>query len=519
MSTPNEPAIPLDTPWYRAPFFARLIVLVCPPLGLWLVWRDPMETRARRIMTVLVALVWMVPYTLGLLALGVLTGLFALEFQGGWGPSLVRRPTVPNFGLVEDSRREQRNAPAPTAGATNALQALRPYWTDFRGPRRDGRYDERPLLTEWSMDGIPRLWRQPCGGGYASFVVAAGLAYTIEQRWDKEAIVAYELDTGREVWVREYAAKFTEWMGGDGPRATPTIHDGFVFSLGAQGEVRAISLGEGTGLWERNILTETGAENLQWGLAAAPIIVDKALVVLNGNGTASQSVVAFDYLSGRQLWSALSDRMTYTSPLLAELAGRQQLVLVTASRVLGLGIDARHDVLWEVPWTVPYDAACAMPVVVGTNRLFVSAGYGAGAALLEIQRSGNTFKAETVWRNRNLKNKFNASVLWQDHLYGLDEGVLACVNVVTGDQVWRDGRYGYGQLLLADGHLIIVAADGQLALVEATPAGFRERGRVRAVNGKTWNVPALAHGRLLVRNAAEMTCFDLRRRRNDNVAP
>ncbi len=496
---------PLDVPWYRTPFFGRLILLACPPLGWWLVVRDPTSTRGRKVLVTLFALLWLPVYLALLLGLAVLLRWVDLEFKGGFGPTLVRERSRPNYELVELSRKDQAALPP----ATNQIQAPPAYWTDFRGPGRAGRYDEQPVLTEWPPAGPPRLWRQPCGGGYASFVVAEGLAFTLEQRWEQEVVAAYELDTGREVWTHRYDAWFREWMGGDGPRATPVYHAGLVFSLGATGELCCLSARTGSLLWRKNVLTETGARNLRWGLAASPVVVGEAVIVVGGEGTQEQMLVAFDQLTGRRLWTALSDKPTYASPLLAELAGRAQLVLVTASRVLGFDPERRR-VLWEVPWQVAYDASCALPVLVDTNRLFVSAGYGTGGLLLEIAGPPGQPRVQTLWRNRNLKTKFNPAVYWQDHLYGLDEGVLTCVNARTGERVWRGARYGYGQVLLARGHLLVLGGEGELALVEATSTGFREKARVQALHGKTWNLPALAHGRLLLRNATEMTCFDLR---------
>jgi outer membrane protein assembly factor BamB len=328
-------------------------------------------------------------------------------------------------------------------------------------------------------------------------------------------VAAYALDTGHQVWATSYPAQFTEWMGGDGPRATPTAHGDFIYSLGATGQLRCLSLDRGTVLWERNVLEETGAENLRYGLACSPLIVGKHVIVLSGQGAQGQAVVAYDHFTGERAWAALSDTMAYTSPMLVTLAGRSQVLLVTSQRALGLD-PATQQVLWEYPWHVQYDNAIAMPVLVSANRFMISAGYGTGAALIEIRPEGDRFQAAEVWRNRNMKNKFNASVFWENHLYGLDEGVLCCVDARTGERVWRDGRYGYGQVLLAQGHLFVLTGDGDLALVPATPEGFRQKHRVQALNGKTWNVPAFAHGRLLLRNSAEMTCFDLRRRRNDD---
>ncbi len=504
----DQPAIPLDTPWYRAPFFERLILLVCPPLGLWLVLRDPFVPRLRKILVSVFTLLLLAPYGAMLLGLAMLLGVADLEFKGGWGPTLVRARSRPDYGLVDENRRLQQGS--ETSAAAGLAARLAPYWTDFRGPGRTGRYEEMPLLREWPPEGPPRLWRQPCGGGYASFIVAEGLAITLEQRWEREVVVAYELDTGREVWTHGYDAAFREWMGGDGPRATPVYHRGFVFSLGATGELRALSAATGADLWRKNVLAETGAENLRWGLAASPILVDDTLVVVGGAGAGPHMLMACDHLTGRTLWTALSDKPTYASPLLAELAGQRQLVLVTASRVLGFDPAAR-SVLWEVPWQVAYDASCSLPVQVDSHHVFVSAGYGVGGMLIEVTHAEIGWRAAPVWRSRSMKNKFNPAVYHDGHLYGLDEGVLACVNARTGERVWREGRYGYGQVLLAEGHLIVLGGEGELAWVEATPVGFREKARVQALKGKTWNVPALAHGRLLLRNALEMTCFDLRR--------
>jgi outer membrane protein assembly factor BamB len=262
-------------------------------------------------------------------------------------------------------------------------------------------------------------------------------------------------------------------------------------------------------MWHKKVLTDTGATNLRYGLACSPIVWGKSVVVLGGDGTKEQMVVAYDYLNGRRAWAALSDTGAYTSPLQAELAGQRQLILVAASRALGFDPDSR-TVLWEFPWKVQYDNAICVPVVVDANRFMLSAGYGVGAVMIEIRRDAGHFQALPLWRNRSMKNKFNASVFWQGHFYGLDEGVLACVNAQTGERIWRDGRYGYGQVLLASGHLIVLGGDGELALVKASPEGFRPKRVFPALEGKTWNEPALAHGRLLVRNAAAMACFDLR---------
>ncbi|HXG72396.1 MAG TPA: PQQ-binding-like beta-propeller repeat protein, partial [Gemmatimonadaceae bacterium] len=328
------------------------------------------------------------------------------------------------------------------------------YWTDFRGPARDGHYRERPVLTSWPGGGPKPLWKQPVGGGYASFVVAGGRAFTIEQRGADEVATAYDVGTGREVWANTWTAAFKEIMGGDGPRATPTWHDGRVFALGGAGELRAIDAASGRTVWRTNILTDAGASNLQWGMSAAPLIVGNTVVVLPG-GRSGQSVVAYDAATGKRAWAALDDRASYSSPMLVTVAGVRQIVLFTATRLVGITPD-RGELLWEWPWKTQYEVNASQPVVIGADRLFVSTGYGTGAATIELSQAGGRFAVREVWRSNRMKNQFTSSVLHDGFLYGLDESILACLDAATGELKWKGGRYGYGQVMLTDGHLIVL---------------------------------------------------------------
>lgn len=509
---PDAGVIAPEIPWYRTPFFGRLLVFGVPPLGVALIWTDSRRSVAGKLLATVALALFCIPYLLFLAWLVVFLNLGEFEWKGGFGPSLVTRKTEPDYNALERSRsQQQEQADTAFSRAPN----LRSYWTDFRGPRRDGLYEEQPILLDWPESGPRVLWRQPVGGGYASFVVSAGMAFTIEQRREEETVAAYDIETGREIWRHAYPAMFSEWMGGDGPRATPVLAGEVLYSLGATGELLCFGAPSGTLLWRKNILEDNQSGNLRYGMAASPLVIGNELITLTGDASPGKSVVAYDRLNGRRLWSALDDRQSYTSPMLVELAGERQILIVTASRLVGLALDG-SKVLWEFPWSVQYENAIATPLVVGTNQVLISAGYGTGAALVQIGRTGDAFSAWPVWRNRNLKTKFNPAVLWQGHAYGLDEGVLACVNVTTGERRWRDGRYGYGQLLLASGHLIVLGGEGELALVKAVPERWEELRRVRVLRGKTWNVPALSGGYLLVRNSAEMACLDLRSRRGVN---
>jgi outer membrane protein assembly factor BamB len=348
------------------------------------------------------------------------------------------------------------------------------------------------------------VWRQPIGGGYASFVIAQGRAFTIEQRRHQEVATAYDMSTGREIWAHGWDAEFQESLGGDGPRATPTWHEGRVYALGAAGELRCLDAATGKRLWSRNILTDNHAENLQWGMSNAPLIVDDKVIVLPG-GPAGQSVVAYNKLTGEPVWKALDDRQAYTSPMLVTLAGKRQILVVAARRAMGLTVD-NGTLLWEYPWKTEYDINSAQPIILGPNRVFLSAGYGHGSAVIEIAGDG---KVSEIWVNNRMKNKFSSSVLFEGNIYGFDEAIFACIDAASGELKWKGGRYGYGQVLLAGGNLIITTETGEVALVKATPEAHRELSRFEAVSGKTWNNPAISDGLLLVRNTTEMACFRL----------
>jgi outer membrane protein assembly factor BamB len=401
-------------------------------------------------------------------------------------------------------------AVAEAADPAPAAAALPSYWTDFRGPRRDGHYGEQPVTLDWPATGLRPVWKQPVGGGYASFVIARGRAFTIEQRGAQEAAAAYDVLTGRELWTNRWTAAFREMMGGDGPRATPTWDDGRVYVLGGEGELRAIDEETGNTIWRTNILRDAGAQNLQWGMAASPLIVDDTVVVLPG-GPNGRSIMAYDKRTGTSAWSAQDDRQSYSSPMLVTLGGVRQILVFSATRLMGVTPDA-GALLWEYPWKTMYDVNASQPIVLGDNRVFVSTGYGTGAAVVELTpAAGGRFAVREVWRNIRMKNQFTSSVLHDGFIYGLDEAILGCVDAETGELQWKGGRYGYGQVMLVDGHLIVLTEDGSVVLVRATPESHQEVVRFPVLEGKTWNHPAMGYGYLLIRNLNEMAAFDLRR--------
>ena len=429
-----------------------------------------------------------------------------VELDGANLPQLTRYDEEAHFAALETDRAAQPVVTVPTMepAIDRRPEAL---WPAFRGKARDGTYDHG-IRTDWPGGGLPLLWHQPIGGGYASFVAADDRLFTIEQRRDREVVTVYDSATGRELWAHGWETSFQEVMGGDGPRATPTWDDGWLFALGASGELRALDAATGELRWRTNILTDAGATNLQWAMAASPLVVDGLVVVLPG-GDNSRSVAAYDATTGDIVWTVLSDVQGYAAPMLVELAGVRQIVVVTAERAAGLTVED-GTLLWEYPWaTSSGPPNISMPVVIGGDQLFLSAGYGHGGALIEITETGGQLSARERWLTIRMKNRFSTSVLYEGHLYGLDESILACLDAETGELAWKGGRYGHGQLLLADGHLVVLTERGDVVLVRATPEGHDELARFAAIRGKTWNTPTIADGRLFVRNTTEMAAFDI----------
>jgi len=496
-------------PWYhRLPaIFATGFAI--PPVALVLLWTRKGASWWKNLLL-----------TFPLLLLGVahLFAIWGMRVQmDGAGYPLFYFPAGEKHYAEIDRRAAQDRAtvPPPAAAPAPAVEPAKPAavepaaakpelpapWPGFLGKNRDGIYAETPILTAWPPSGLKQIWKRPVGGGYASMTVAQGLVFTIEQRRKQEFAVAYDFKTGREVWTSSWDADFQESMGGPGPRATPTWDEGRIYFLGAEGEFRCLDAASGKIIWRKNILTDNGATNAMWGMAASPLVYRNTVVVLPG-GPDGKSVVAYNKLSGERQWSALDDKAAYAAPMLVTLNGQEQVVVLTAKRAVGLTSDG-GKLLWEFPWITEYDVNATNPTIAGPNRLVLTGGYGHGSALIEISKDG----AREIWKSQAIKNRFNTQVLHNGVIYGLDEGILAAMDVETGARKWKGGRYGYGQLLLAGEHLLILTESGDVVLVKATPESHQEIARFSALDGKTWNVPAIASGHLLVRNTTEMACY------------
>jgi outer membrane protein assembly factor BamB len=378
----------------------------------------------------------------------------------------------------------------------------------FLGPNRDGKVTGMPLATNWTSSPPRQLWRQPIGAAWSGFAVVGGRAFTQEQRGDDECITCYDVLTGQLLWSYSYPARFSQWQSGDGPHATPTVQEGRVFAYGATGILNCLNASNGSPIWSHHVLEENGLKNLQWGTSASPLVVDD-LVVVTGGQSLGPTVLAYERRKGELRWRSGTDRASYSSPVAARLAGRKVVVSFNAATLTVHDL-ATGEMLLEHRWGGDGSPKAAQPVLLDEDRVFVTAGYGMGCEMLQVRpREDGKLTARSLWKNMRLKAQFNSIAVRDGYLYGLDDGMLACVDAASGTRRWKEARFGSGQTLLADDLILVQGEGGPIALCKASPDACRELGRIPALSSKTWNHPTLAGRYLLVRNDREAVCYEL----------
>lgn len=378
-------------------------------------------------------------------------------------------------------------------------------WPGFRGAERDSIVHGVRIATDWPATPPVELWRRPIGPGWSSFAVRGDLIYTQEQRGDEEVVACYRMATGEPVWAHRDKARFWESNAGAGPRATPTLSKGRVYTFGATGIVNALRAQDGARVWSRDAAADTGIGVPTWGFASSPLVVGDLVVV-----AAAGRLVAYDLDTGVPRWVGPAGGDGYSSPHLATIDGVPQILLMSGAGAVSLA-PADGAALWEHPWET--DMAIVQPALLADGDVLISAGEGDGARRLAIARGPSGWTVEERWRSRALKPYFNDFVVHEGYAFGFDGGILACVALADGTRMWKGGRYGRGQLVLlpAQDVLLVLSEEGELALVQAAPDQFSELARFAALEGKTWNHPVLVGDVLLVRNGEQMAAFRLPR--------
>lgn len=390
-------------------------------------------------------------------------------------------------------------------------------YPQFLGPNRDAVTTGLRLARDWSAQPPKEVWRREIGAGWSAFAVRGRRAVTQEQRGPLEMVVCYDALTGRPLWKHEDEARFDTKLGGIGPRATPTINGGRVYTLGATGIFNCLDLKTGKRLWSVNVLDDNAVTAPQWGMACSPLVLDEKVIVTAG-GDRDAALVAYDRETGKRIWAKGASAISYASPFIAEVHGRPHIIILNHENVTGHDSQTGEP-LWSFAWA-GHTPKAPQPVPAGENRFVVSSGYAVGCALFEVVRDDQgRFATRERWKTPRMRSKLSNLVVRDGYIYGLNDGLLACLELETGALAWRGQEYGHGQIILVDDLLLITAEDGRLVLVEAQPRGFIEVATFEAMRHKTWNHAALAGKYLLMRNDHEAACFELPILAVENTVP
>lgn len=379
---------------------------------------------------------------------------------------------------------------------------------EFRGAKRDGTVRGENIRVDWPEVGLRELWRRRIGPGWSSFAVVDELVFTQEQRGELEVVTAYDSASGHEQWRNEYRNRFVEAISGVGPRATPTFSDGMVFSTGPGGTVQCVEANSGSLVWRRNLIEDTGARLPMWGFSSSPLVTRNSVIVFAGG--VGKALICYDRAQGDIRWSSGTGSLSYSSPHLADLCGVTQVLMMTEIGLTSYDPET-GAVLWEHEWYLGGGSARIVQPKVIENDILIGTGYGVGTRRISVVLKNGLWSTQERWTSKALKPYFNDFVVVGDAIYGFDKNIFTCVDLETGNRLWKRGRFGHGQVLHIEEQnlLLVLSESGDLVLIEADPRELVVLERFPALNGKTWNHPVIANGKLFIRNDVEAVCYEI----------
>jgi len=421
------------------------------------------------------------------------------QVRARWMPSAEER-----FLAQPPITAPQAPSPAPSLALAPANPAT---WSAFRGPNRDGVIHETHIATDWQTAPPQLLWKHSVGPAWSSVVVQGGFLYTQEQRGPAEAVVCYDSSTGQQLWVHEDATRFDEAVSGAGPRATPTLVNGHLFTLGATGLLNCLDAATGQKIWSREITADAQSKPPLWGMSSSPLVA-AGNVIVYGGGEAGRGLLAYRADSGGLAWAVPAGQSSYSSPQLTTLAGTE-LCLMFHDFGLTAVDPATGKKFWEAGKEMKGTPRSGQPRLISDSALAVAVLDGPGISRIQVAKADDQWTVSPVWASKDLKPEFPDFVVHEGFAYGFDASIFCCLDLSTGKRAWKDGRYGRGEvILLADQSLLLVLSEsGEAVLLAADPQQKKELGRFQALTGKTWNHPVVAQGRLYLRNAEEMACY------------
>jgi outer membrane protein assembly factor BamB len=382
-------------------------------------------------------------------------------------------------------------------------------WPQWRGPTRSGVSPETGLLREWPAGGLPRIWTASnLGAGFGSVAVSGDRVFIQGMQQTQSVVTALNRVDGRVVWARPIGRAVDNYQG-SGPRGTPTVDGDRLYVLTENGDLACLRVEDGTIVWQRNILQAFGARNIGWLISESPLVDGRHVIVTPGGRGAG--MVALDKMDGRTIWMTkeLSDQAGYASPIVADVQGVRTIMTLTAEA--GVGVRAADGkLMWRYPRVANNTANITTPIF-HDNKVFYSSAYGTGGALLTLRAEGGDVRAQEAYFTGDMENHHGGVVLVNGYLYGFSNSILTCLEFATGKVMWRHRSVGKGSLAYADGHLYLLSENNVVGLAEATPAGYRERGRftIPDQGWPSWAHPVVSGGRLYIRNQGILTAYNI----------
>ncbi len=474
-------------------YLMAIAIWICAVLG-------AMLTSPRRVW--LTMLVVPIAFIAGFLAIFRITRVDAEivpQFVYRWGPET----ELPETQSAELSAADEFFAPRETD------------YPNFLGPNSDATLTQIELATDWSANEPKILWKQPIGKGWSGFAVQGDAAYTLEQRDEEEWVTCYDANSGKLIWHYAMPGLHFNPLGGTGPRSTPSVLDGRVYAMSAVSEFVCLDMRTGERVWSADLLkladtTQAQLESaVAWGRSGSPLVVDgKVIIPFGGSGENVKSLIAFDAVTGKEVWRSGDDQISYSSPTVSVLQGERVLLYVSETKLAAYAI-ADGNELWSVPWPSrsSNDANVSQPIVIDNSHVLMTKGYGGGGQVIEVTKADENWTTKKIWKvEAVLRTKFTSGVIKNGYAYGLNDGILECVDLSNGKRAWKKGRYRHGQVLLVGDNLLITAENGSIVIVAADPTEFRELATLPVIGDVTWNTAALSGNRLLMRNSDEAAC-------------
>ncbi|MFA6127721.1 MAG: PQQ-binding-like beta-propeller repeat protein [Bacteroidales bacterium] len=395
----------------------------------------------------------------------------------------------------------QSNSKLKPVSPDSAAMAAKAEWPGFRGSNRDGMITAVQIATDWVKSPPVEMWRRSVGPGCSSFAIHGTLLFTQEQRGEYEMVTCYNLKTGEPVWSHGDSTRFWDSHAGAGPRATPTLSNGLVYTLGGTGILNVLDERDGRVIWSRNAASDADVKVLPWGFAGSPLVVGNRVII-----SLSGKLVGYDIATGKPAWFANDGGGSYSSPHLVTIAGVQQVLLMSKTGALSVEPEGGKP-LWKYDWEM--QDRILQPAVIGDGDLLI-VGETQAIRRIKVTNDQGNWKAKEVWTSEKMKLNFNDFIIHKEFAYGFDGPSIACIDTRDGSRKWKGSPYRGFIVLLAEQDLILVLTEkGDLALVSATPGQFRELARIPAIKGKTWNHPVMVGDIVVVRNAQEMAAFRL----------